>query len=217
LPTSTKLTEPGEIFVWEIRRQHERFLNTARSVLMPNAFYEQQAALGLQIKALPHMDGAEHTSYRLVANDRFKPADLRRTVEASIHTIAREFVDRMMEGGRTCDFARDVGLLLPLRVIMNAFGVPEEDEPLMLEVTQKIFGSEDPEFGTGVHFCLGADLTRMEIGIFFRELIGGLEHLDLDGEPVQLVSNFVGGLKNLSVRYRLNAGVREDAATRGAA
>src|SRR5690606_25198959 len=33
-----------------------------------------------------------------------------------------------------------------LRVIMDIYGVPEEDEPLMLDLTQGIFGAADPEF-----------------------------------------------------------------------
>ena len=135
--------------VWDVERQPQRFPNTARSVLMPNRFYEQQAALGLDIKTLVHMDGAEHDAYRLVTNDWFKPSNLRRVVEADVQALARQFVDRMMERGPSLDFAREIGWLFPLRVIMSIFGVPPEDEPLMLEVTQKIFGSEDPEFTVG--------------------------------------------------------------------
>jgi hypothetical protein len=50
---------------------------------------------------------------------------------------------------------------------------------------------------------LGAHLARLELRVFLRELIPRVEQLELDGEPVQVVSNFAGGLKNLPVRYRL--------------
>ena len=33
-----------------------------------------------------------------------------------------------------------------LRVIMSIFGVPVEDEPMMLKLTQGIFGAADPEY-----------------------------------------------------------------------
>ena len=46
-------------------------------------------------------------------------------------------------------------------------------------------------------------LARLELRLFLGELIPRIESLELDGEPTQLVSNFVGGLKNLPVRYRL--------------
>jgi len=51
-------------------------------------------------------------------------------------------------GGR-CDFARDVALLYPLRVIMQILGVPQSDEPLMLKLTQELFGARDPELSRG--------------------------------------------------------------------
>ena len=44
-----------------------------------------------------------------------------------------------------CDFVRDFALHYPLRVIMSLFGVPPEDEPQMLKLTQEFFGVHDPE------------------------------------------------------------------------
>ena len=47
--------------------------------------------------------------------------------------------------GGECDFVKDVAIWYPLRVIMSIFGVPEDDEPLMLKLTQELFGSTDPD------------------------------------------------------------------------
>jgi cytochrome P450 len=58
-------------------------------------------------------------------------------------------------------------------------------------------------FGSGVHYCLGAALARMEIRALFAELIPRLDGIELDGEPVWLATTFVGGLRSLPVRYRL--------------
>ena len=52
----------------------------------------------------------------------------------------------MLEYDGECDFASDIGLYYPLHVIMSLFGVPESDEPLMLELTQRLFGNEDLDF-----------------------------------------------------------------------
>jgi cytochrome P450 len=38
-------------------------------------------------------------------------------------------------------------------------------------------------FGSGVHFCLGAALARMEVDIFFSQLIPRLTSIELAGEP----------------------------------
>jgi cholest-4-en-3-one 26-monooxygenase len=55
--------------------------------------------------------------------------------------------------------------------------------------------------GGGPHFCLGAQLARLEIRVLFEELVrrvpGGVTSL---GGPDRLRSNFIGGIKHLPVR-----------------
>ena len=64
-----------------------------------------------------------------------------RKLQSRIEELAIEYIDRMLEMGGTCDFVKDVAMVAPLRVIMSILGVPEEDEPLMLKLTQELFGS----------------------------------------------------------------------------
>ena len=116
----------------EIERQHEKFWNTGDSVLGPREMRERIKASGGDLKTLIHMDGDEHRDYRKLTNDWFKPANLRQELEGSVDRLAKEFVDRMAKLGGDCDFAADVALYYPLRVIMSVLGVPEEDEPRML-------------------------------------------------------------------------------------
>jgi cytochrome P450 len=59
--------------------------------------------------------------------------------------IARSEIDAMAALGGECDFINKVALGYPLRVVMEILGVPREDEPRMLKLTQEIFGPEDPE------------------------------------------------------------------------
>ena len=58
-------------------------------------------------------------------------------------------------------------------------------------------------FGYGVHFCLGAHLARLELRIFFEELLSRVDDLQLNGEPARSATVFVGGLKHLPVSYRV--------------
>jgi len=58
-------------------------------------------------------------------------------------------------------------------------------------------------FGHGVHICLGMHLARMEMRIFYKELLSRLEHIELAGEPAWVESSLVSGLKRLPVRYRM--------------
>ncbi len=59
-------------------------------------------------------------------------------------------------------------------------------------------------FGIGEHFCLGTHLARQSQRALLRELIGRIDTLELAGDPVQIASSFVVGLKRLPIRYRLS-------------
>ena len=136
--------------VVEIERQPGLFPSTVNSVLMPSAVKPENGGMVLPFKTLIHMDGAQHRAYRNLTNDWFKPGALKRTLEPRIQKLAKRYVDRMAELGGACDFALEVARYYPLQVIMSVLGVPEADEPLMLDLTQKLFGADDPDFGVGI-------------------------------------------------------------------
>jgi cholest-4-en-3-one 26-monooxygenase len=54
--------------------------------------------------------------------------------------------------------------------------------------------------GGGPHFCLGAQLARMEIHVLFEELAKRAPTIEALGAPDRLRSNFIGGIKHLPVR-----------------
>ncbi|RQM34838.1 cytochrome P450 [Rhodococcus ruber] len=54
--------------------------------------------------------------------------------------------------------------------------------------------------GTGVHFCLGAHLARLELRILFETLARRIEHVEPAGPVRRLRSNFVNGIKSMPVR-----------------
>lgn len=56
-------------------------------------------------------------------------------------------------------------------------------------------------FGFGTHFCLGANLARLEIRILFEELLRRLPDLAPAGPVARLRSNFINGVKHLPVRF----------------
>ena len=55
--------------------------------------------------------------------------------------------------------------------------------------------------GFGEHFCLGANLARLEMRSVFRHVIGKLDNFALDGEVERLSSGLIGGIKRLPVSY----------------
>jgi cytochrome P450 len=60
-------------------------------------------------------------------------------------------------------------------------------------------------FGIGEHFCLGANLARLELRVLFRQLAERLIEVELL-EPVErLRSSFLGGVKHMQIRTQLTA------------
>jgi hypothetical protein len=90
------------------------------------------------------MDEPDHMKYRTLTQGWFMPQNLR-GLEARIREIAREAVARMQALGGACDFVNEIALHYPLQVIMEILGVPREDEPRMLQLTQELFGATDPD------------------------------------------------------------------------
>ncbi|HEY2661299.1 MAG TPA: cytochrome P450 [Caulobacteraceae bacterium] len=98
------------------------------------------------VRSLVQMDAPDHPKYRALTQAWFMPPNIR-GLDERIRKIARASVDRMLAKGGECDFVREVALHYPLHVVMEILGVPEEDEPRMLMLTQELFGAADPELG----------------------------------------------------------------------
>ncbi len=129
--------------VMAIERDHRRFLNAPRPLLVPAHLEDRAAEQGRPLRTLVHMDEPDHGVYRAIAADWFRPAKLERRA-ADIRALARRAVDGMAEQGTTCDFVADVAVDFPLQVILSILGLPEDDFGLMLRLTQELFGSDDP-------------------------------------------------------------------------
>jgi hypothetical protein len=137
--------------ILEISRQNDLFLNGARNPVITTQAADRKVREMMGgsphlLRTLIHMDAPDHLKYRILTQAWFLPQNLR-SMEARIRVIARAAVEKMAATGGRCDFVRDVALHYPLHVIMTIMGVPEEDEPRMLKLTQEIFGAADPELG----------------------------------------------------------------------
>ena len=123
------------------------FINDPRPTLghkMITEMMQQMTGRKHLVRSLVQMDDPDHMRYRRLTQGWFMGSNLR-NLQQRIDELAVHYVDRMGEMGGECDFVKDVAIWFPLRVIMSIFGVPEEDEPLMLKLTQELFGSTDPD------------------------------------------------------------------------
>ncbi len=55
--------------------------------------------------------------------------------------------------------------------------------------------------GNGAHFCIGANLARMEIKLIFNEIAGQIPDISKLSEPQRLRSGWLNGVKKLEVSY----------------
>jgi cholest-4-en-3-one 26-monooxygenase len=72
------------------------------------------------------------------------------------------------------------------------------DDPFRFDITR----DPNPHIafgGGGPHFCLGAQLARLEIRLLFEEIAHRYPHITALGPPDRLRSNFIGGIKHLPV------------------
>jgi len=67
--------------------------------------------------------------------------------------------------------------------------------------------NEHLAFGAGPHFCLGAHLARLQMRVFFEEVLWRLPDLELAGPVQRLQSNFQAGVKHMPVRFSTKGGI----------
>lgn len=55
--------------------------------------------------------------------------------------------------------------------------------------------------GTGAHYCVGANLARLEIDLMFNAIADAMPEISQVADPVRLRSGWINGIKNWQVRY----------------
>ena len=91
-----------------------------------------------------YMDPPEHIRNRKLISTLFMPRHLQK-LEPHIQQLARNIVDRVSAKGR-CDFVLDIAAELPLQVIAEFVGVPQKQRHTLFECSNRMVGSEDPEY-----------------------------------------------------------------------
>ncbi len=73
------------------------------------------------------------------------------------------------------------------------------------DITADRGGARALTFGAGVHYCLGANLARVELQEGLAFLAQNLHELELDGEPTYEAVTGIYGLAELPIRFRAAA------------
>ena len=75
------------------------------------------------------------------------------------------------------------------------------DEPERFDITR----DPNPHVGfggTGAHYCLGANLAKLEIDLIFKAIAEQMPDIKKAGEPRRMRSGWLNGIKEFQVQYR---------------
>jgi cholest-4-en-3-one 26-monooxygenase len=95
-----------------------------------------------------NMDPPRHNKFRNLVSKGFTPRMIA-ALEPSIRASAKLVVDRVAQLGE-CDFVRSIAAELPLIIIADLLGVPQDDRGKVFDWSNRLIGFDDPEFQTSL-------------------------------------------------------------------
>jgi cholest-4-en-3-one 26-monooxygenase len=127
-----------------ISRHPAQFSNERKGVILrepdPNTIeFTRQIMLS--------MDPPKHHRYRSLVNKAFTPRMVN-NLRPRIRQMCVDIVDKVIERGE-CDFVEDLAAPLPMLVICEMMGIPDEDRRHVYEIGNKMVGFDDPEYHDG--------------------------------------------------------------------
>jgi len=111
------------------------------------------------------LDPPVHTARRKIMNRGLVPR-LINALEQRIRAHSVELLEAAIARGRA-DWAEDVAVELPIRMVAELLGVPQEDQHRLLAWSNQIVSGEDPEYTVGENTVLNA---MAELAVYAREL-----------------------------------------------
>ena len=125
-----------------VNRDAEHFSSARKAPFiwdLPEDAIEQQRLMMLV------MDPPLHTRYRRLVSKGFTPRMIAQ-LEEKIHRTTDRIIDTVIEKGEA-DFVTDISAELPLIVIADLLGVPQDDRHSMFDWSNRMIGREDSEYG----------------------------------------------------------------------
>jgi cholest-4-en-3-one 26-monooxygenase len=171
-----------------VNRDYEHFSSARKATYLWDISEDD---LAQQQLIMLNMDPPLHTRYRRLVNKGFTPRMVNQLHER-IHVATDSIIDNVIETG-SADFVTDIAAELPLVVIAELLGVPNDDRHRMFDWSNRMIGSDDPEYQTAGE---AAQMASMELYAYASELFAKkridpqedlmsvLTQVDIDGEQL---------------------------------
>jgi cytochrome P450 len=139
------------------------------------------------------MDPPEHTAHRRMVAPGFTPQTLD-ALTPRIRDRAVAILDSIGEAGE-CEFVSSVAAELPIQMLAELFGVPQENRHKLFEWSNMIIGGEDPDIAISREQVMGAYMEMAGYAMQLYEarkespgddLITMLVQTEVNGEPVSV-------------------------------
>ncbi len=169
-----------------VNRDYEHFSSSRKATFIWDLEDEQVENLRL---LMLNMDPPLHTRYRRMVNKGFTPRMVNQ-LEEKIHETSDDIIDAVIEKGE-CDFVTDLSAELPLIVIADLLGVPQEDRHNMFDWSNRMIGQEDPEYQITPEigqqsamklYAYASQLYEQKRIDPHEDLMSALTSVELDGE-----------------------------------
>ena len=144
------------------------------------------------------MDPPEHNQYRRMVSPGFSPQRVRQ-LEDRIRDRVVTILDRLRDAA-TCDFVTDIAAELPIQMLAELLGVPQEDRGKLFEWSNALIAEDDLEYRSSPEATAKkiASMAEYAIELWNRrvehpgdDLISMLVHSRIDGE-VRTRERYIG-------------------------
>jgi cytochrome P450 len=173
-----------------------RYADVVEATKNPEVFCSRQGATSIPdlpvefneyFGSMINMDDPRHARLRRIVSRAFSPRMVAR-FEDDVRRTAAAIVDDLLATG-PCDFVPTVAARLPLKIICDMMGIPDEQYDMVLANTNIILSGADPEF---LSEDLDEGVTRLlTAGQELADLVTGLAAVRAQSPAEDLVSALV--------------------------
>jgi len=175
--------------------RHPEIFQSGKGTNIPDMPIEIAEFMG----SIINMDAPRHTRLRMIVNRAFTPRMVAK-IDDDVRVKARQIVARIAERGHV-DVVREISAPLPLQIICEMMGIPEESWERIFECTNVVLGDFEtaPDMGT----LMAAVMEMAGIAQAVAEdrlanprddLASAMVHAQVDGEQLttqELMSFFI--------------------------